>query len=675
MLGRTGNRHRRNERARRGVWGELDTILRSLSELRLARRADAEDDRRHYATCPVCSGPEALTIIEPTRYSPVQISCGNGCDARKVRAAFGLLPDAELARQLQREPASLSVAEPRRGNGNGPSNVGARSVSTGEEPWPALSVARPPFPLDALPSDVRRFVDAVAEETQTPVDLAAVTALGVVSIAANGPLEVDCGTWRERCLGLWTLTALDTGEHKSAVLNAVAEPLLTIEDELRTRSARSRRERRRKREILLERQGKLTKAAAGARDPDEREQAEAEVFRVDAELEELGELAEPRLLANDTTPEMLGTLLAEHGRIGIVAAEAPFLDNLLGRYDPKKGDKGGGAGANLHLACSAYSGEPTHIDRRRGSEALPRPLLAVTLAPQPHVLDAVVCHPLARKQGFVGRHLFALPGSRQGFRRIEGVQLVSEDVKQGWEHAVRRVASQNPLTVLTEHGDLRLTVSTVSASLKKCSDSLLLLSPEARVLLTQLRKRVEPRLREDGDLYPIRDWMARFAGNQAKIAALLHLLEGGTVAEPISGAIMGRALALGEYFLGHALLVLTVQSQPWRRALSWLSRWDESTVTQRQLQRGPLNGRGTADDARQLAQELVAFGALRPLDVARTGPPSPAWAINPCVQGATPSQRDLWWDAVAADGEPYFAENEPSAEDLAAVLSVSGAAH
>ena len=53
--------------------------------------------------------------------------------------------------------------------------------------WPTLAVrGLPAFPVDAFPSAVATWARATAEHTQTPVDLAALAALGVLSAAAIG---------------------------------------------------------------------------------------------------------------------------------------------------------------------------------------------------------------------------------------------------------------------------------------------------------------------------------------------------------------------------------------------------------------------------------------------------------------------------------------------------------
>ena len=49
----------------------------------------------------------------------------------------------------------------------------------------------PPFPIDCLPSRLRSYVEAVAVHTQTPVDMAAGTALGVLATSLQGKVKVE----------------------------------------------------------------------------------------------------------------------------------------------------------------------------------------------------------------------------------------------------------------------------------------------------------------------------------------------------------------------------------------------------------------------------------------------------------------------------------------------------
>lgn len=335
------------------------------------------------------------------------------------------------------------------------------------EDWSPLTIAKlPAFPLDALPPSVGLFAEAVAEETQTPPDLAALVALGVISAASiGGAIEIDCGTWTEE-VALYILAVMPSGDRKSAVLRLVVAPLAMIERELRDEAAPQIRDRRTRRDALEARKNKLVRKAGELDDPSERAIVEAELADVAAQLEAIGEPIPPRLFADDATPEALSGLLAKHGQIAILAAEAALIDNLIGRYDAN-------GSANLHLVCHAYSAEPTRVDRRgRDPELLDRPLLAITLTVQPHVLRGLIEHRTARDQGLVGRFAFSIPETHLGRRRTDASR-VPHALHERWEEVVRRVAMANPLTEPTEQNS----VNSVSAPQRQIKTIFLPLSP------------------------------------------------------------------------------------------------------------------------------------------------------------------------------------------------------
>ncbi|HWD69458.1 MAG TPA: DUF3987 domain-containing protein [Solirubrobacteraceae bacterium] len=222
----------------------------------------------------------------------------------------------------------------------------------GREEWAVMpKPALPPFPLETLPVELARFVEAIAVETQTPAGLAAVMALGTLSAAALGTAVVDCGNWEEE-LALYLLVVMPSGDCKSAVLRSVVAPLYKLEREWREAARLTMRHQRTRQETLQARKGKLVRKAGGTEDFAERAAAESELDDVATELDKIGEPVTPRLLPDDATPEVLAGLLAKHGRLAVLSPEAPLIDNLIGRYDPK-------GSANLHLVCKAYSGVVT----------------------------------------------------------------------------------------------------------------------------------------------------------------------------------------------------------------------------------------------------------------------------------------------------------------------------
>jgi hypothetical protein len=488
--------------------------------------------------------------------------------------------------------------------------------------WPAVaSHVLPAFPTSALPRSVQSWVAAVSEEAQTPEDLAAMAALGVLSAAGMGAATVDCGAWTEE-LALYLLTAMASGDRKSTVQRAAAKPLRVLERERREDALPEIRENRSRRDVLDQRVKALTKKVANVADPEE----EAELAAALEELVGIGEPVVPRLLADDTTAEALGGLLAQHGTIAVIASESALIDNLVaGRYSE--------GAANLHLLCAAYAGEPFTIDRRgRDPEEIERPLVTVALAVQPHVLRALVDHPIARSQGLVARFAYALPETHLGRRKINAPSAPLR-VQEEWATTVRRVF-QTPKSADTT--DTTLPGGGSVGSVSTLEPARIALTPGAKALLDGLREAMEPRLGAGGDLRPVADWVARHPGRVARTAGLLHLAQA-PVAEPISEATMSDALRIGDYLLAHGLAALTGPDPLVRRALDWLA--GRQVVTERDLQRGPLYGRRTADEARALAQSLEGLGALRPLPAAPAGarggrPLSPSYEVHPDLAGA-----------------------------------------
>jgi replicative DNA helicase len=92
----------------------------------------------------------------------------------------------------------------------GPATAGWDAQPTPLRPRRVL----PPFPVDALPSWVAEQVLAVAEFTQTPLDLPGSLALAALATAAGGRAvaEVRPG-WREP-LNLYVVVAMAPGSRK-----------------------------------------------------------------------------------------------------------------------------------------------------------------------------------------------------------------------------------------------------------------------------------------------------------------------------------------------------------------------------------------------------------------------------------------------------------------------------
>ena len=64
-------------------------------------------------------------------------------------------------------------------------------TSSWEEPIPFGRYDLEPFPVDALPGDIGDYVRALAESTQTPVDMAGTSALAFISVCMQGKYVIQ----------------------------------------------------------------------------------------------------------------------------------------------------------------------------------------------------------------------------------------------------------------------------------------------------------------------------------------------------------------------------------------------------------------------------------------------------------------------------------------------------
>ena len=447
----------------------------------------------------------------------------------------------------------------------------------------------PEFPVDVLPTPLSRFVRDLAEETQTPVDLAAGAVLAVCSTATLGiQVKVQEG-WHEE-LALYVLVSLPSGERKSAVLRQADAPLRAIETERRVATAPGILRAKSEKDLLTAQREKVKRA---------KNTTAEELYDLDQQLAALVVPTEPVMLADDITPEVLATLINEQGGVGIISGESAILDNLAGRYSDGK--------ANLHVVLKAYSGEPARVHRRDRVEHLDHPLLAIGITTQPHVLAEIVGNERMRDQGLLARHIILSPTSSLGNRRLDAATMPA--LVRGEYHATIRKLWLTPKA------------------------SVLRFSPEARTTFRAFERSHEARLILDaGDLSPIADWAGRHPGRVVRIAGLLHLAEH-DAGEHVSERSIGAAIEIGDCFIAHARAALDMGERSLiERLIAWATATPEGRFTVRDAHTILSNRRGPVAKVQALIDRAVAFGYVRalpaPAPKAKGGrPPSPTYEV------------------------------------------------
>ena len=142
-----------------------------------------------------------------------------------------------------------------------------------EEPIPFEQRNLPSFPTEALPQTIRDYALAVAESTQTPVDMSACAALAVMALCLQGKYRIKAkADWSEP-LNLFTVIVAEPSERKSPIINLITKPLNEYEAEYNSRNAAELEASKMNKRILEKRQRALEdKAAKGKADSGELEQ-------------------------------------------------------------------------------------------------------------------------------------------------------------------------------------------------------------------------------------------------------------------------------------------------------------------------------------------------------------------------------------------------------------------
>lgn len=487
----------------------------------------------------------------------------------------------------------------------------------GEFPLPEPTPLRPPrrpaaFPTDALPEWVREWVLAEAEATQTPADLPACCALGVLGACGGGRAVVEARPgWREP-VNLYLLPVLPPGARKSPVIAAATRPLYDAEEEQAARAHGEIAEAAILRDIAGKAAEKASRAAANAA-ADRRDALSAEAVSAANAAESIEIPTVPRLIADDVTPEAVGSLLAEHGgRMAIISAEGGIFEVISGRYSNSI--------PNLDVWLKGHAGDPLRVDRKgRPSEYVRHPALTMLLTVQPAVLGALARNGVFRGRGLTARFLYAIPPDNVGRRRI-GAPPVPEDVTVTYDKRVRQLVDE--LSGWTD-------------------PAVLLLAPEAHERLLEIEREIEPKLARDGAYGPIREWGSKLVGAILRLAGLIHLAsEDEAFRVPISRDTLDAAARIGEYFAEHAEAAHDLLGDGGTSDAAYLlefmqrRRLEEFTI--RSLHVDLPRGRfATAEDVTAAVEVLAEHGWVHLLPAPdRSGPgrkPSPRYRTHPKV--------------------------------------------
>ncbi|MBL8796320.1 MAG: DUF3987 domain-containing protein [Planctomycetia bacterium] len=571
-------------------------ILRIREELNLETAAGVPEGQRH---------DRALELVGA--------HLGRGEDAQQVKAlALGWaarctqpMPPEEVERIVDDLAAKQQAS--------------AAGAACWESPVAFHDFAVPSFPTACLTAWLRVYVEAVAQATQTPCDMVAMLALAAVAAALAKKVEIVVTEGYREPVNLFTVTAMPPGSRKSAVFAEVTAPLLEYEESEIQRLKPVMAKAKTEREIQEARLDNLKSAVVKGK-PEEQAKLTQDAGKLAADLATTSLPSLPRLIASDTTPERLGTLLHDHGgRMAVLSPEGDVFDLMAGRYSGK-------GMPNFGVYLNGHAGDDLRVDRvARTAEFVHRPALTLGLVVQPDVIRGLADKPGFHARGLLGRFLYCMPKSLIGQRKADPSPVPA---------LVRDTYHKNMLALL------KLTASIDNEKMEH--PHLLQLSPEARQKQLSFAKRIEPMLDESCELGSMADWGAKLVGAVARIAGQLHMAEHVAAKEPwavpVSEATMEHAITIGEYLIPHARAAYAQMGadpviEEAKFVLRWLQRKQLTTVTEREVFEGTKGRFKRVEHLRPALGVLVNHGYLHQQAApARTGAgrrPSPAYQVNP----------------------------------------------
>ena len=267
--------------------------------------------------------------------------------------------------------------------------------------WPSLKKdaeiqLKESFPLHCLPEAAREFITAVSDSCGTPIDFAAVFALGCMSgaIGASCRLEVKSG-WQEYAV-LWLAIVAEAGSAKTPVQSLVMKPLREIQGELSARF-------------------------------------QQEVKNYDAETDN----EKPNLevmLYGDCTQEGLFKSLASSPRGGVLVSDE--ITSWIQSHN--KYQKGGN---DRQAYLSLWSSTAVSVLRKLdGITFIPLPVLSIVGGLTPSSLPSL--HG-GNEDGFLSRFLISCPDKR---KQVYSEIGVSEGAQYAWQLFIKHLWNIEPET-------------------------------------------------------------------------------------------------------------------------------------------------------------------------------------------------------------------------------------
>lgn len=462
-----------------------------------------------------------------------------------------------------------------------------------------------PIPIDTLQGWLGQMANAVADASETPVELAGLIGLAAIAttVAGRYSLLIEDGYFEP--LNFWTMPAMEPSNRKSFVLDAMTQPLFEFERSQRELLASDVTESQVRHRATDKRIKALEDKAGKAKTEEDYQSLVSEILELQRNIEP--PMVYPQLVCDDATPEAIGRFLKQHNeRISFLSDEGGnIVSQMLGRYSGQ---------SNLDPYLKSYSGSPLKVNRAGWSEPilLAHPLMTIGITPQPETVERIAGEKEMLNRGLLARFVLCLPDSKVGRRNLRP-KPISESVARNYSDALHWLLSLPP--GVDDTG--------------KAVPSVIRLSPDAYRCWKQFQRDLERELAFDGRLgdSALKSWGGKAAGNVARMAALMHIAEVTPRIRPNEAELrldtMQRAVGAMKVLVDHAIAVHDLARDSERsqaeivleRIKANFAEWKDGVSIREIFEK--VKGRavfGKADDVRTAMKTLEEHGYVRRLE-------------------------------------------------------------
>lgn len=416
--------------------------------------------------------------------------------------------------------------------------------------------ARRPFPVVALPSRLRDFVETTADAIGCPPEMVGLPALVACAGAIGASRVLRIGDAYSAPAILWGGVVAPSGTAKSPAFRQALAPLYATERRL----ARQ-----------FEHELQAWNNHEGERRPPKP--------------------VSQTVLVSDATVESLGLLFRDNPR-GLLQS-CDELSRLILSFDSYRGGRGGDSAAYL----SMFDGSPVKVNRKSGDRPaifIDRPALSIIGTIQPGIVERVFSAE-HREAGLLARFLLTTPDPSASLWRD---RCVPAEVRDGYARLIDDLQSLRMLTVDDESEPIEIT-----------------LSDDAKACWTDWHNARAAGIDEASE--PLRAALSKLRGYCPRLTLVVHCIRaalGEAVAEQTADvASVDAAITLTDWFEGesrraYGMMGESEADRAHRRLATWIER-QGGRVSVRDLQRlAPRQFRGTADECEAWLRAFVERG-------------------------------------------------------------------